>query len=126
MNIKTIKCSDPYEKRQIWDGKIIIYDGNIEGILNNDVNITYISGQFLKNGIMVSLIKKNCNDEVYNMEKNNSKDGIDCFEGICTNSLNNQYKRIITLENDNLLVDAKIKGLKKQIDDCKKSLFIGK
>lgn len=126
MNIKTIKCDDPCAKRQIWNGKIIVDGGSIEGIINNDVNITYINGQFLKNGIMVSLLKKNCNDEVYNMEKIDSKDGIDYFEGTCTNSLDSQYKRIITLEDDNMLVDAKVKGLKKQIQDYKKSLFIGK
>ncbi len=122
--IVTIKCSDPYTNSELWNGKVLVDDGNIEGISNN-IDITYISGHFLLDGITLSLIRNNCEDEIYNLGKIKSDDGIDYYDGTCTNVFNKQYKRMISFEEDNDLIEAKVIGLKKKINDYKKNIVVG-
>ncbi len=124
--INKIKCNDSYTNRLIWNGIIIINDQTFEGIIDNDINITYINGQFLEDNIMFSLLKKNCNDEVYNMNKSSCINGTNYFEGISINIFNSQFKRTVALEEDNTLEVEKVKKLKKQIADYKKSIMFGK
>ena len=113
--VKNIVCylQDDEDK---WKGKIILTkEGSFEGLANNRITNSYITGRLKEDSIDFSLISKNYDTEIYSFVDNGSFNGIEYYDGMYVDYNGLNHGCYLTMEDSK----EEVKTLRKEISDHK-------